>query len=136
MAGKEEQNKEFYLKYLSTLSGNKKTRELIEQFVADDRLINHILFFENLFPEYELILQELMAEGDRIFVRAQFMGTHAGETEGIPSTMQKVETPFATGYKIKDHKIVDFWAIANELELFEQMGLTKDEVNVKEIKGK
>lgn len=125
-----QKNKQFFLKYNATLSGNKKTRELIEQFVMDEKLINHILFFEELFPEYAVEIDELVAEGDRIFVRSHLTGWHKGSLDGIPATFKKVDTPFALGYKIKDDKIVDFWAIANEMEFFQQLGLTKEQVNV------
>ena len=124
-------NKAFYRRYLETFSGKEKRREQLEAFVADNRLIEHILFFENLFPKYEIIVDELLAEGDRIFVRSHLKGQHLGETDEIPATQKNVKTPFALGYRIKDDKIVDFWAIANEMELFEQLGLTRIEVEVK-----
>ncbi|MBK7410163.1 MAG: ester cyclase [Saprospirales bacterium] len=92
--------------------------------------MGHILFFENLFPEYEVVVDELMAEGDRIFVRSHFVGTHLGFCDGIPPTGKEVKSPFALGYEVHDEEIVDFWAIANEAELFEQMGLTKDQLEV------
>ena len=136
MASKEEKNKAFFLEYLTALSGHHKNRELIQKYVSDPRLIEHILFFEDLFPKYELVIQELMAQGDRIILRSQFIGTHTGQREGIPSTMQQINTPFATGYQIIKNKIVDFWAIANEVELFEQMGLIREEVNVQKKDGK
>lgn len=127
---KSEKNKQFYLNYLDALSGHKKTRELISKFVSDEKLIGHILFFEKLFPKYELIIDELMAEGDHVFVRSHFVGKHKGEADGIPATQKTVDAPFATGYKMKNGKIVDFWAIANEMELFEQLGLARDQVDV------
>jgi len=124
-------NKAFYRRYLNTLSGQEKTYERIAQFVADERLIQHILFFEKIFPHYEIIVDELLAEGDRIFVRSHMKGQHLGDTDHIPATQKNIETPFALGYRIQNDKIVDFWAIANEMELFEQLGLTRDEVEVK-----
>ena len=126
-----EKNKLFFLKYMSAMSGNKKPRELITKFVEDEKLIEHILFFEKLFPEYEVIINELMAEGDRVFVRSHFIGKQEGEADGIPATNKTVDTPFALGYKIKNEKIVDFWAIADQMELFEQMGLTREQVEIK-----
>ena len=125
-----EKNKAFYLTYLKALSGKAKTKQLISRYVEDEKLINHSLFFEQLFPEYELIIDELIAEGNRVFVRSHFVGTHRGGTDAIPATQQKVKTPFAVGYEIKNEKIVDFWAIANEMELFEQLGLAREQVDV------
>ena len=125
-----QRNKRFYLNYVNALSGKRKHFNLIAKYVEDEKLIQHILFFEKLFPEYKLVIDELIAEGDRVFVRSHFVGKHKGHMEGIPATHKKVNTPFAVGYQIKNEKIVDFWAIANELELFEQLGLAKEQVEV------
>lgn len=125
-----QKNKQFFLRYHDSLSGKKKTRELITRFVDDEKLIEHILFFETLFPEYETVIDELVAEGDKVFVRAHVTGIHEGNLEGIPATHKSVNAPFALGYTIKNERIVDFWAIANEMEFFEQLGLAREAVNV------
>jgi predicted ester cyclase len=125
-----QKNKQFFFRYHAALSGRKKTRESIMQFVEDEKLINHILFFEGLFPEYAVEIDEMVAEGDRIFVRSHLTGMHDGSLDGIPATHKSVDAPFALGYKIRDEKIVDFWAIANEMEFFEQLGLSREQVNV------
>ncbi len=125
-----EKTKQFFITYSNSLNGKKKTLEKITKYVEDQKLIDHILFFEKLFPKYEVIIDELMAEGPKIFVRAHFVGTHTGEMAGIPATYKTANTPFALGYEIKNEKIIDFWAIANEMELFEQLGLAKKQVEV------
>jgi predicted ester cyclase len=130
-----QKNKQFFFKYHTALSGKKKTRELISQFVEDEKLVHHILFFEELFPAYAVEIDELVAEGDRVFVRSHMTGIHEGSMEGIPATHRHVDTPFALGYKIEGEKIVDFWAIANEMEFFRQLGLTQDQVNVPQEKA-
>lgn len=123
-------SKQFFLNYWAALSGKEKTYELITRFVADERLIEHILFFEKLFPKYEAVADEIIAEGKRVFVRSHIKGRHEGAMEGIPATHQKINVPFAMGYQIENEKIVDFWAIADEMELFEQLGLAREEVEV------
>ena len=122
--------KQWFLNYHAAVSGKKKTRELITRFIEDDKLIGHILFFESLFPEYAVVIDELVAEGDKVFVRSHLMGQHEGEADGIPATHKKVDVPFALCYTIRNEKIVDFWAIANEMEFFEQLGLAREQVNV------
>lgn len=125
-----QQNKEFYLRYHDAVSGHVKTRELIAQYVDDEKLIEHILFFEKLFPKYAMALDEVLAERDKVFVRARMVGQHKGEAEGIPATNKKVNTPFALGYTIRNDKIVNFWAIADQIELMEQLGLSRQNIDV------
>ena len=72
-----------------------------------------------------------MAEGDQIFVKSHFKGKHVGEADGIPATNRSVESPFALTYKIKNNKIIDFWAIANEMDFIEQICLARDQIEVK-----
>lgn len=126
-----QKNKQFFLKYHEALNGKEKPRELLIRFIEDQKLIEHILFFESLFPKYEAVIDEIIAEGKKVFVRARVIGMHEGNLEGIPATHKPVNTPFALVYTIKNEKIVDFWAIANELEFFEQLGLAREQVNVK-----
>ena len=43
-----QKNKEFIIKYFNGLSGASKTRELIEEFIDDNNLTEHILFFDSV----------------------------------------------------------------------------------------
>lgn len=127
---KRQKNKRFYLNYIDTFNGKEKPVELLRKYIEDEKLIEHILFFEKLFPKYRAIIDEILAEGDKVFVRARIQGKHEGEVEGILATYKKFDTPFALGYTIRNEKIVGFWAIANEMEFFEQMGLAREQVEV------
>ena len=117
-------NKEFIISYLNAGSGVPKTRESMTRFVDDPGLVEHILFFESVFPCYELFADEMMAEGNKVFVRARFKGRHQGEFNGMPPTFKLVEFPFAIGYEIENDKIIHHWLIADQVALMEQLGLT------------
>jgi predicted ester cyclase len=107
----QKKNKEFIIEYFNTLSGTTKTRELLSPFVEDSSLIEHILFFDSVFPQYELFADELTAEGNRVVVRARLTGIHKGEFNGIPPTFRQVEFPFVISYEIADNKIVHHWML-------------------------
>ena len=117
------QNKEFIIRYLNALSGELKTKEIMEQYITDEELIGHIAFFDSVFPKYEMFADEITAEGNRVVVRARMKGSHEGEFNGIPPTYRKVEFPFVVSYDIEDGKIVHHWLIADQLVLMEQLGL-------------
>lgn len=120
---KAQKNKKFILDYYRAMSGHAKTERLMRRYVADEKLIEHIKFFEKAFPTYRAVLEEIWAEDDRVFVRTSIQGTHQGEMEGIPPTLREIKTPFAICYKIDRDKIVDHWMIADQMELMEQLGL-------------
>ena len=117
------QNKEFIVRYLNAMSSNVKTRELMEEYIDDEELIAHIEFFESIFPKYDVLADEITAEGNRVIVRARLKGCHAGEYNGIPPTYRNVEFPFVISYEIENGKIVHHWLIADQTILMEQLGV-------------
>lgn len=125
-----EETKKFILEYWNAVSGKPKTETLLRQYVDSEKLINHILFFESMFPEYQLLPIEVIAENNKVFVRAHIVGKHEGETDGVPPTLKDIDAPFAICYKISNFRIVDFWAIADQIELLEQLGLHAEQVEV------
>jgi predicted ester cyclase len=130
-----EKNKQFMKRYYE--EGNymskhepEKFDQFIHRYIEDQKLIDSAHFFKKLFPDYTLKVKDMIAEGDRVFVNVDFIGKHEGTAEGIPATDKEVQVPFALCYTIRDEKIVDFQAIGNEMEFFEQLGLTKEQLEV------
>jgi len=118
-----QKNKELVIEYFNAISGVKKTRELLEKYVSDKHLIEHIEFFDSVFPAYELYADEMLAEGNRVVVRARAKGRHEGELNGIPPTYKNVDFPFSIGYEIENNKIISHWLIADQMMLMEQLGV-------------
>jgi len=130
-----EKNKEFIKTYIREMliakdQGPEICKETMHRFIKDQKLIDHILFMNKAFPGYTVIIKDMIADGDRVFIQVDMVGKHEGSYEGIPVTNKEVLVPFALCYTIRDEKIVDFWAIANEMEFFEQLGLTREQVEV------
>ena len=118
------QNKEFILRYFNALSGGApKTNELLEKYITDNHLIEHIHFFEGVFPGYEVIGDEMTAEDNKVVVKARFKGVHEGEFNGILPTHRTIEFPFAIGYEIENEKIVNHWMIVDRMTMMEQLGV-------------
>ncbi len=118
-------NKQFVVDYFNAISGVPKTADLLGRYITDDKLMNHIHFFESAFPKYEMVIDEMTAEGNRVVVRARVKGRHEGELSGIPATHKEIEIPFVISYEIRDRKIVDHWLIADQIMVMEQLGLMK-----------
>jgi predicted ester cyclase len=116
-------NKEFILRYINAISGVIKTRELIDKYVVDQGLIEHILFFEAAFPKYEMFIDEITAESNRVVLRGRAKGKHEGSLNGIPATHKTFEIPFSIGYEIENEKITNHWMIVDQMMLMEQLGV-------------
>lgn len=114
-------NKEFIIRYINAMSGNLKTRELLEKYNADSALVDNILFMDSVFPKYEVLIDEILAEGDRVMVRARLKGKHEGDFLGIPATHKEVETPYVVRYEVHNNKITNSWLISDSLSLVQQL---------------
>ena len=118
-----QKNKELVIEYYNAVSGVKKTRKLMEKYVSHNHLIEHIEFFDTVFPAYEIFADEITAEGNRVIVKARLKGRHEGELSGIPPTHKEVEVPFSIGYEIEGNKIINHWMIFDQMMLMEQLGV-------------
>jgi predicted ester cyclase len=117
-------NKEFILEYLKTIcEAPAKTREILSKYVDDESLIQHALFFDAVFPAYQIIPEEITAEDNRVVVLARVKGTHRGEFNGIPPTYKNIDFPFAIGYHVENRRITGHWMIADQAALMEQLGI-------------
>ena len=81
------------------------------------------MFIDSVFPKYEVQVEEMIAEGDKVIVRVHFRGMHEGELMGFPPTHKLVEYPFVVRYQIQNEKIVHSWVIADNLVLAEAIGM-------------
>ncbi|WP_273567511.1 ester cyclase [Maribacter halichondriae] len=116
-------NREFIIKYFNAISGVEKTRELCEEYTNDEKLIEHIQFFDGAFPKYELFVEEMVTEGNKVIVQGRATGIHEREFSGIPPTGRKMDLPFVIRYTIENGRITDHWLIADQMILMEQLGV-------------
>jgi predicted ester cyclase len=120
----QQKNKQFIINYLTAISGVCKTRALAEKYTTDEVLINQIEVFDAAFPGYEVYINEMTAEDNRVVVQARFKGQHMGNLGGVPPTHKTVEFTFVIRYEIEDNKIAGYWLLADQMTLMEQLGVT------------
>jgi hypothetical protein len=119
-----QKNKAFFLEYINALSASPdKSSELLKKYIDDEKLIEHIRFFESAFPGYELLPDEITCEDNRLVLYGRFKGKHLGELNGIAPTYKTVELPLAVGYIIENNKIVSHWMVIDQMMLMEQLGV-------------
>jgi predicted ester cyclase len=102
-------NKQLIKDYLDAINANPKTEDLINQYVSDPSLKEHIRQAEAGFPGYELVAHQIVAEGDLVAVRGTFYGVHKGEFASIAPTGKKVSGDLMLFYRISDGLIVEHW---------------------------
>ncbi len=128
-----EENKDLVRRYFDAISGKPKPASVLDQFIADEDAIlkEHIADAEAGFPHYELIADEMLAEGDRVAVKATLRGTHTGNFMGIPATGKQVEASVALIYTLAGGKIVNHWMLVDSITMMQQLGV----IPVQEAQG-
>jgi predicted ester cyclase len=117
-----DQNKAVIHRYFEALSGRDKPSAVVDEFVAEEPLKGHIAGYETVFPHYELIADQMVAEGDMVSVIGRFRGTQKGELMGIPPTGKTVEFPMHITYRLANGKIVEHWMLTDNLSMLQQLG--------------
>lgn len=74
------------------------------------------------FPDVEVEIGDLVAEGDKVTVRFTLRGTHQGEFAGVPATGNPVAVGGLTILRFADGKIAERWQVLDELGLMQQLG--------------
>jgi hypothetical protein len=121
-------NKELIIAYYNAISGVPKPESLCRRFIDDQKLIDNIAFWDAAFPAYELFADEIIAEGNRVVVRARMTGVHQGTMKVIPPTYKRIELPFVIGYEVENNRIKGFWLFADQVLFMEQLGITSQPV--------
>jgi steroid delta-isomerase-like uncharacterized protein len=65
------------------------------------------------FPDTRHVLEDVVAEGDKVVVRVTAEGTHRGELYGIPPSGRRVVQRAITVYRVVDGRIAERWSIAD-----------------------
>jgi steroid delta-isomerase-like uncharacterized protein len=75
------------------------------------------------FPDIQVTIEDIIAEGDKVVVRNTWRGTHHGEFNGIPATGNRVEITGIVIWRIADGLIAERWAVIDTLTLLRQLGV-------------
>ena len=118
-----QENKEFVRAYFEALSGKPKSPELVDEYVTEQTLKDHIAMNEAAFPGYELRIEQMIAEGDLVSVIGRASGTHKGPFMGMPPTGKSWDVPLHITYRVKEGKIVEHWMVLDTAAFMQQLGM-------------
>ena len=99
---------------LDPLPGQAQGREGLKQILA--------MFFA-AFPDLHWTVEEDAAEGEKLWSRFTWRGTHRGDFLGVPATGNQVEVNGVVIDRIVEGKMVDSRILMNELSLMQQLGV-------------
>jgi predicted ester cyclase len=73
-------------------------------------------------PGHHLI-EDQVAEGDRVVTRLRAVGVHEGDLPGIAATGNKLEMTATVIHRIEDGRLVEKWSNKDELGFLQQLGV-------------
>lgn len=79
--------------------------------------------FRQAFPDSYFSVEDMLAEGDKVATRKTFHGSHQGEFMGIPPTGQQVSMELIDIVRIADGRVVEHWAVGDNLGMMQQLGI-------------
>jgi len=65
--------------------------------------------FHGAFPDVKIVIEDMVAEGDKVAAHCRVVGTHTGDTLGIAATNSPVKFTGMTLVRIGNGKIVEAW---------------------------
>jgi xylan 1,4-beta-xylosidase len=89
-----------------------------------------------IFSGFTMIVEDMIAEGDKVAVRYLEKVTHTGEGLGIPATGKKAETTGIEILRFENGKIAEAWTAQDVLGLLMQVGFElkpKEEKKAEEV---
>jgi len=75
------------------------------------------------FPDFHFAIEELIADGDAVVMRAVFSGTHLGEFMGIPPTGKHCSQRHVHFICVRNGKTVEHSALRDDFTLLQQLGV-------------
>ena len=87
-----------------------------------------IYLYKSAFPDMNVTVEDVVAEGDKVVTRVSIRGTHQGETEEFgPPTGRQIEGTLITISRIEGGKIVEDWDAYDNLSAMQQLGLAPEQ---------
>ena len=74
------------------------------------------------FSDFHLTIEDMIAEGDKVWVRSTITATHTGEFFGLSPTGKKFTEPSVWIYRIVNGKVVEGWDVQDELDFYKKIG--------------
>jgi len=134
-----EENKAIVRRFMEAY--NNRQLDIFDELVAED-YIDHVfeqrgreylrqlftMAFE-AFPDWYEAIEDIIAEGDRVWVRVKATGTHTGEWNlfgaQLPPTGKKTTMMMVFIWRIADGQLAEGWEVDDNLEFLKQLGVVE-----------
>jgi steroid delta-isomerase-like uncharacterized protein len=96
------------------LPGQKQGREGLKEVIRA---------FRTAFPDIHWMIDEMLGEGDRVFSRFTWHGTHRGEFFGVPATGKQITVKGMVVDRVVAGKMTESQILMDGLSMLRQLGV-------------
>ena len=80
-----------------------------------------VSMFHSAMPDLRVVIEDMIAEGDRVATRYALEGTHRGDLFGVAPTGRALSIKSMTVERLSGGKIVEHWRVTDELDMMRQL---------------
>ena len=111
---------------------------LVDELFTEDFVNNHgntresggregekarIAAFRSAFPDVNIAIDDIIADGEISAARVTLTGTHQGDLSSIPATNKKVNVTGITTMRFVGSQVAEEWSIIDRLSMMQQLGI-------------
>lgn len=132
-----DENKKLILDHYESFVNRQEAAAVREQLAADfldhemppgtppgaEAILQYRAMLHAAFPDLRVKIEDIVADGDRVAVRARWTGTHRGVLPimPVPVTNRAFDFTGMVFWRIREGKIVERWATIDRLGLQQQL---------------
>jgi steroid delta-isomerase-like uncharacterized protein len=130
-----EENKDIVLRHWEEVV-SKGNMDLINEIFAPDFVAHEadqdirgpkgvrqfISMLRTAFPDLHIIVEDMLAEGDKVIQRWSGHGSHQGELMGLPPNGRRVSVAGITISRFEDGKVAEEWELYDMMGMMQQLG--------------
>jgi len=138
-----EKNKAIVRRFIEEL--NRRNIAIMDELVAPD-YVDHTHQLRGLedvkqsltmeikgFPYFHMTIEDIIAEGDKVWVRLKETGTHRGEYCGLAPTGKKFTITAIHNFRIVNGKCVEDFSVSDDLAFYKQLGVIEPTEKAKKL---
>ncbi|MEH7107467.1 ester cyclase [Bacillus sp. JJ1764] len=88
--------------------------------------VEHVKEMQGVYGNFSIDIQELLAVGNKVYVRWKQIGTHIGEIDGYKPTGLPVIQMASAVYRIENERIAEYWIQIDRLGIQKQLEFNKN----------
>jgi steroid delta-isomerase-like uncharacterized protein len=106
-----------------------RDREAVGRYM-DERLADQLWeacqAYFTAFPDLHVVVEEAVAEGERVAARLLWTGTHDGDLPGQSATGRQIALESVDFARVQDGRIVEFWNLVDRATMSAQLAGSSD----------